>query len=215
MKQYFKAISVMCFFLAVILYAFGCENSENPASDPEEVEPVPELMGVWRAQWSDDEVQFYHVGEAGGNLPESMLRVELVTHKKNGELKTHDQLMIVIPGDTGDKPILGAAAVDREVFTAMQKEGWNAEEVGDYFLFTYRLEGENLFLRGVDHNEKRRVIEKGIIEGEVTEREAPHRGMRARLTARTEELAEFLASPDADKFFAEREFLLERLNGAK
>ncbi len=211
MKRHWKAKAFVCVSV-LALFVAGCENSENPASDPEKTEPAPELHGVWRTQWSEDEVQFFHVGAAGGNLPETMMRMELVTHKKTGELVTHDQLMVVIPGGTDEKPILSAAAMDRDSFAKIQTEGWNPEAAGDYFLNTYRLDDEKLFVRGVDREEKRRLIETGEMDGRIMEPEGRFTWVRIRLTTPTEKLAEFLASPDADALFDEEEHLFERVD---
>ncbi len=212
MKKYINPIAIAV-LSALALFASGCEDSENPASDPQEAEPVTQLHGVWRTEVNGGDIQFYHVGTAGGNLPESMLRVELITHKENDELETHNQLMIFIPGAVDDRPVLSGAAIDRESFAAMYNDGWDPERVGDYFLFTYRLDGGELFLRGIDHGEKRRLIEDGEIEGEIAAREGRFAWTSAKFTVPTETLAEFLASPAADSLFAEREQLFRRLDG--
>jgi len=138
--------------------------------------------------------------------------VELVTHKRNGELAVHDQLMVVIPGGTAERPILSAAAVDRNSFAEMQKEGWNPEAAGDYFLYVYRMDGEKLFLRGIDRGEKRRIIEAGETEGKIMEPEGRFTWTRIRLTAPTDKLAEFLSSPAAESLFDKEEHPLMRVD---
>ncbi len=212
MERLWTAKVLVC-VSALVLFAAGCENSENPASDPEDTDAAPELHGVWRTQWSEDEVQFFHVGAAGGNLPETMMRMELVTHRKTGELVTHDQLMVVIPGGTDEQPILSAAAMDRDSFARLQTEGWDPEAAGDYFLYTYRLDEEGLFVRGVDREAKRRLIETGEMDGRIMEPEGRFTWVRIRLTAPTEKLEEFLVSPDAEALFDEEEHLFEQVGG--
>ena len=57
--------------LACLPLAFtACAVSKNPLSDPKEAKPDPRLIGVWRLKGSDI---YYHVGRAGGKLPEGMI----------------------------------------------------------------------------------------------------------------------------------------------
>jgi hypothetical protein len=190
--------------LALILGLFclvftSCVDSDNPLSDPKQSAVDPGLMGVWRGRDKDGEVTYYHVGQAGGKFPAGMLRVKIITHNKNGELPRPDS------GDTlvfttvlGKNRYVNITGLDAEKIKTMGDSKWEPSMADGYFIYKYEINGDKLAIAGMDHKQKAAAIKAGKIKG-TGEDDNP------RFTDTTENLARFLASPDAEKLFFTKE----------
>ena len=69
---------------------------------------------------------YYHVGAAGDKLPQSVMRVVVVTHQKNGNVSSDgDGDVLIFPTALGVNPYLNMIEVhDRRQMELLEKKGW-------------------------------------------------------------------------------------------
>ena len=197
----------MRFSLTLLSLAFlgltSCIDSENPLSDPQSAKPAAELSGVWKVQDKDGDVDYYHVGLAGEKFPAGLMRMELVSHAKDGILHPSDFLLFTTT--LGDRHFVNVTALDRDQLEQVEKTGFEPAMFKDYWIYEYRLKGDKIQLLHMDGDQKKAAIEKGKLKGVVKENEVSFKDT-------TENLVKFIASPDAAKLFqAKDEQVLERV----
>jgi hypothetical protein len=199
MERFPKSLVLVLGLLCLVFTS--CVDSDNPLSDPKQATVDPGLLGVWRGQEKDGTVVYYHVGKAGGKFPTGVLRVKTITHNKNGELAypdSPDSLMFTTI--LGKNRYANITSLDTEKIKPMGDTKWEPSMADEYFIFKYEISGDKLIVAGMDHKQKEAAIKAGKIKG-------TYEGDNARFTDTTENLARFLASPDAEKLFYTKENL--------
>ncbi len=200
----FRVVKLSQILLIALLF-MGCVDSEQPAIHPDNAVSADELHGLWKATWGREQVHYYHIEPAGGEFPENTLRGESITRKKNGSLELQSEVMFLIPGKIEDFSILSAAEVNREVFVDMFENGWRAEAVNNYIIFSYSLEDDTISLFFIDNDLKRQYINSGELRGVVEDDES-------KITASSEELKRFLKTSSGRNIFSKEALKLKCLD---
>jgi len=184
--------------LGACLLIAGCDDSTVPLSDPSKASLDKQLVGLWRHDHQNG-VTYYHVGRLGGNAPDGVMRVVVVSHQNGGELQQPSQL-IAFRSDIGKKSYLNVAGVSQEQLTSIRENGWQADMLNSYILVKYRIEDDGLLLWAMDKEAKKKAIQDGKIKDEIKEGDG---GTRIRFTDTTENLAKFVAAAGDGLFAAE------------
>jgi len=203
-----KAVSCLLAVAACLPLA-GCD-SKNPLSDPAQSKPDPRLAGVWR--WKDPSgvVEYYHVGRAGGKLPDSVTQLIGVTHHGDGHL-TGSAVVLMFPAVLGNTAFLNVGmegsnhqqgAVDR-----LKREGWTPGVLESYSIFKYRVEGDAILLWQMTAVAMKQAVTSGKIKGSLAEQGKI--GV-SRFTDTTENVARFVAAA-GDSLFEKEPKRLERV----
>jgi hypothetical protein len=191
---------------AVLLALLGltaCVDTNHPVADPQTARPDEALSGLWCEESDDGDVTYYHFGLAGGKLPKGIMAVQPVVHKKDGELEVADP-MLCFAARLGEKRYLSVAPTSHADLKTLREKGWKPGAAAGYFLVAYSIDDGKLVLRTVDADAKRKMIESGKIEGDTT-------GQFPKITASTEKLAQWLATPEAEGLFSEDTETLRRV----
>lgn len=96
--------SRMFLLLTLCLFAFGCDDSTNPLSDPQKAKPDTRLAGVWRWRDKHGNVTYYHFGKAGEKFSVGIMRIVEVRHG-NGTVEP-PQEYLAFPTVLADKTYL-------------------------------------------------------------------------------------------------------------
>lgn len=193
-KSLFLILGLLCFAFT------SCVDSDNPLSDPKQSTVDAGLLGVWRVRDKGDTV-YYHVGLAGKQFPDGMLRVKSIHHEKNGDLLRPDNDdMLVFATTLGNNHYLNITSLDAKQIKSMGDSKWEPSMADGYFIYKYEINGDKLTVAGMDSDEKEKAIKAGNIKG-VVEKGDMQDGKGVRITDTTENLAKFIASADQDKLF--------------
>ena len=190
--------------VAVCLLLASCEDSNSPLSDPEKATPEAKLSGIWRGRAKNGDVTYYHVGRAGGKLPEGVMRVVGLTHSKDGKLRRPALEMLAFSTRIDDNSYLNVTILSSEQAASLSKSGWRAGAVKVYWIIKYQLQGDTLVLQFMDRDAKRQAIEAGKIKGIVE-------GHKAVITETTEGFRRFIAAGDGKDLFSKKVVKLERV----
>ena len=191
--------------LGACLLIAGCDDSTVPLSDPSKASLDKQLVGLWKHDHQNG-VTYYHVGRLGGNAPEGVMRVVIVSHQNDGELQQPSQL-IAFRSDIDGKSYLNLAGATQEQLTSIQQSGWQADMLDSYILVKYRVEDDGLLLWATNKDAKKKAIQDGKIKGEIKEGDG---GTRIRFTDTTENLAKFVAAA-GDGLFVDEPLRFERV----
>jgi hypothetical protein len=192
--------------LACLLWA-GCD-SKSPLSEPSQSKPDPRLAGVWRVKADDGSVTYDHVGQAGNKLPESVMLVVSVEHKKQGRLR-NPALMLMFPTVLGNTAYLNVGlGLSPEQIEQLEQNGWKTGTVELYSILKYRVEGDTLLLWQMAEDAKKQAIISGKIKGQVPGKD--EKGGMSCFTDTTENLARFVAAA-GDSLFEKEPKRLERV----
>jgi hypothetical protein len=176
----------------------SCVDSDSPLSDPKAVTVDPGLLGVWRAREKEGNITYYHVGKAGDKFPAGMLRVRIIKHEKNGELeRPNGDDILAFTTVLGKNRYVNVTGLDAEKIKTLGDAKWEPSMADNYFIYKYDITGGKLTMACMDPKQKQAAIEAGKIKG--TKENNP------RFTDTTENLARFIASPDAEKLFFTKE----------
>ena len=175
--------------VAVCFFASGCDDSKNPLSDPQTSKTDERQVGVWRLRNSDG-VGYYHIGQAGGKLPGSVMRVVEVTHSQKKLEYPHEYL--VFPTTLGGKTYLSVTEGKEQQVKLLEEKGWKPEVVDSYYILKYQVDGDKLLVWTMDADAKKRAIESGKIKG-VIEKKKDQYASTVKFIDTTENLARFVA----------------------
>jgi hypothetical protein len=192
----------------VCLLMASCVDSKEPISDPQKAKVDPALSGVWRITDTNGNVVYYHIGRAGGKLPEGFLRTITASHEKNGALSGPGKLF-AFSSEIGKSRFINLPIVAGENFDKLEHSGWDAKLAEGYFLAKYEVQGDTLTVWGFDKNAKRQAIEAGKIKGTIEK--TKDGGERIYFTDTSENIAALLASPDGEKLFAKEPLRYKRV----
>jgi hypothetical protein len=151
---------------ATCLLLMGCEDCIHPLSDPQAPKAEPRLIGMWREQTGDGDVTYYHVGRAGENFPDGVLRI-VTTSLKHGELEPPDEYLAFATA-LADSHYLNVVIDDKQV-RLLDAKGWKPETIDCYTLVKYELAGDKLTVWAIDETAKEQAIKTGKIKGVVVE----------------------------------------------
>lgn len=183
-----------------LLLMTSCIDSEKPLSDPKEAKPVKELLGVWRVSDGQGGTQYYHVGLAGDKFPAGMMQVAIVDHRKDGRIESDSNVFFAFATTLGDRHFLNISTLEPDKLKEAAKTGWKPEMFQGYWIFEYKLAGENISFSRMDGNRKESLIKSQKIKGTI-ERSKNLFGDQIYFTDSSENLAKVITSPDADKLF--------------
>jgi hypothetical protein len=194
---------------ALGLLLTSCVDSKNPLSDPDKSKADARLVGVWRARGEDGDATYYHVGRVGEKLPQGVLGVTGVTHRKDGRLQRSDGEFLVFPTVIGDASYLNLSEGSEEQIKTLEEKGWKPDTVTDYIILKYRVDGDTLLIWTMDVDAKERAIKAGQIKGIVrTEKDSFTKTVE--FTDTTENVRRFVASA-GDGLFNKEPLRLERV----
>lgn len=171
----------------------SCIDSENPLSDPEKATSATELSGVWRVH-EKDVTTYYHVGLAGDKFPSGLMRMEIIDHKKNGVLEINESGFFLFTTTLGERHFVNITVLEHEQLKEAEKTGWKPEMFKGYWIYEYQLRGDKIRLLGMDQDQKKTLIESKKLQGVIKEGQISFQES-------SENLAKFIASPDAAKLF--------------
>jgi hypothetical protein len=192
MERFPKTLVVVMVLLCAV--CASCIDSDNPLGDPKKATADTGLLGVWRASEKDGDVTYYHVGKAGDKFPEGMLRVVAVSSNKDGKLdRPNGDDMVMFTTTVGKNHYANVTVIDADAAKALG-DNWDPSKADGYFIYKYEIAGDKLMVACMDPEQKKAAIKAGKIKGE-------EEGDNPRLTDSTENLARFIASPDATKLF--------------
>ncbi|MGA2068879.1 MAG: hypothetical protein ABSG86_28190 [Thermoguttaceae bacterium] len=209
-----RRLAFLLFVVAGCLLGTGCDDSKSPLSDPGQSKPDPRLAGVWRWKHDADDVLYYHVAQAGGKLPASVMWVVLndsATEPKQDALGGWPDVTVLFPTVQGKTAYLNFGeswTTAGHPIDELKKNGWKAGAVESYSIFKYRIEGDTALVWGMDEHAIRRAIEAGKIKGETEKSDAGDGSVR--FTDTTENVARFVAAA-GDGLFEKQPLRLERV----
>lgn len=191
--------------LGACLLIAGCDDSTVPLSDASKASLDKQLVGLWKHDHQNG-VTYYHVGRLGGNAPDGVMRVVVVSHQNGGELQQPSQLL-AFRSDIDGKSYLNLAGGTQEQVKSIQESGWQADMLNSFILVKYRVEDDGLLLWATNKDAKKTAIQDGKIKGEIKEGDG---GTRVRFTDTTENLAKFVAAA-SDGLFADEPLRLKQV----
>jgi hypothetical protein len=198
MERFPKTLTLILGLLCAV--CASCVDSDNPLSDPKQATVDAGLLGVWRANEKEGDVTYYHVGKAGDQFPEGVLRVRTVVHDKNGELdRPNGDDTIMFTTTLGKNHYVNVTVLDAEAAKALGGK-WDPAKAEGYFIYKYEIDGDKLMVATIDPDQKKAAIKAGKVNGKSKEA-----GDDSHFTDSTENLARFIASPDGDKIFFTKE----------
>ncbi len=187
----------------VCLLLSSCIDTKNPLSDPEKAKADPQLAGVWRRTDAMGDMQYRHVGQAGGQLPPGIMRIVFADHDKDGHLG-RPHVMLAFPTTIAENHYLNILTINDENLEQLQNNGWQAGLADGYCLLKYRVEGDSLLLWQIDQDVKRRFIEAGKIKGTIDKKSVF-------FTDTTAKLNSLLASPEGAGLFKKEPVRYQRV----
>jgi len=191
--------------LALLLLT-GCDDSKTPLSNPQDSKPDEKLAGVWRFRGENGEVGYYHIGQAGEKLPQGVMRVVGVMHRE-GKIEPPSELLM-FPTTLDGKTYLNITSGKEGQVKLIEEKGWKA--VDAYFIFKYKVEGNELLVWVIDGDAKKRAIESGKIKGVIEKKKF---ATTVKFTDTTENMARFVAQA-GDTLYPNKPIRLERIEGA-
>jgi hypothetical protein len=199
-RQWLSVLAVACLGLA------GCDDSTVPLGNPQKATGDVHLAGLWRLNDPHGNVTYYHVGPAGGKLPDAVFRVVSVSRTKDGHLaKPGEFLAFTTHLSSGDYLNL---VLGQDANKFLEQQGWKPHVAASYILCKYTLDRDTLLVRVMEPAAKKRAIEGGSIKGLVTKQSGG--GESIRFTDTTENLARLVAA-EGDHLFAKQAMKLERV----
>lgn len=194
----------MCPLLLVAAFSLlltSCFDSKHPLSDPQKSTPDQRLSGAWRFRGDSGEVNYYHFGHGGENLPASVMQGIFVQHMTDGSMESGQ--LLIFPTTIGDKTYLNVAESTASQLTLLEEKGWTDEAIKEYLILRYQITGDTLSIQWMNGDAKKRAIEAGKIKG-VIEKDQGH------FTDTTENVAKFVAEA-GDDLFSKDGLRLERV----
>ena len=194
---------------AALLAVTGCDNSTSPLSDPQKAKPDRRLAGVWRElDKKSGSMVYYHIGRAGGKLPDGVMRVIMVGPRNDGVLESPGEWLL-FPTTLGGSGYVNLRLLEPRDLRLLEEEGWKPEAAASYIILKYRIDGEKLLLWNMDEAAKRRAIAAGKIKG-IAEKKKKYL-TRVAFTDTTENVARLVAGEGDALFSKEPVFHLERV----
>ncbi|MEI8376584.1 MAG: hypothetical protein WCJ35_27520 [Planctomycetota bacterium] len=200
----------------VVLFAClcvaGCEDSQNPLSDPQCAKSDNRLVGLWRVLGEDGDVGYYHIGQPDEKLPSGVLRVVEVTHNRKGKLSSPEEFL-AFSTTLGDKTYLNVTDVKGHRARLIEENGWKPETVDSYIILRYQVDGNGLLVWMMDAEAKERAIETGKVNGKIAKKGKSFDGP-AKFTDTSERLARFVIDA-GDSLFVKKPLRFERVEEPK
>ena len=178
---------------------------ETPGADPHQAKPDSRLIGLWR--WEDGEVNYFHVGRAGGKLPVSALRVISVDHTLDGELRQSE--LLALPATIDNKTFVSIAECEPSQLKLLVENGWTDDSLSAYWILQYQITGDVLTLQFTNSETWKQAVETGKIKGTIEKNQ--HGATRIRCIDTTENLAKFVAEAGDELFESKAEMRLKRV----
>jgi hypothetical protein len=200
-------IALLCLAVACLLYV-GCDDLQNPLSDPRIAKPDDRLSGVWRYDWGKKQI-YFHVGKAGDELPDGVMRVAFVLHDtEDGTVKSPMEALL-FSTTIGTNTYLNLAPIEgKEQLKLLKEKGW--KEIRAYVLLKYKLEGDTLLLWKLDSDAKYHAIKDRKIKGVVNEKEGFVGIDTNKITDTTDNVARFVAKA-GDSLFPNEAMRMKRM----
>ena len=151
----------------------ACAVSTNPLSDPKEAKLDSRLIGVWRQERQGEKDRYYHVGRAGGKLPEGMIMLIGATSDPSKGLEKVDSTTFGFTTTIKDSTYLNLAAAKNDEFRAMKEKDWKPTMIGGYSIFKYTLDKDVLKIRPMDLVAVTNAVRDGKIKGTIA-KETPN-----------------------------------------
>jgi hypothetical protein len=162
---------------------------------------------VWRAP-DGDGCEYYHIGHAGENFPNQVLRIVVINHS-DGKVEVPDEYL-AFPTVIGDKTYLNLVRDgDQAVVKRLDEKGWKAVDVDCYTFLKYKFDGDKLAMWIIDEGAKDRAIKDGKVKGVVEPFDL------SKFTDTTDNLARFVAEAGDSLWNTKEPFALARLNAGK
>ncbi len=190
----------------------SCAVSKNPLSDPKEAKPDSRLIGVWRGKGIGGGDRYYHVGRAGGKLPEGILVLIGATSDPSTGLEQEESTTFGFATTIKDRAYLNLASVKNETVRELKEEGWKPTMIDGYLIVKYSLDKDVLTIRPMDLVAVTKAVRDGKIKSTIA-KETPNEpnvnplatalgdGLKepvwVTLTDTSEELRRVLGSDDA------------------
>ena len=194
--------------LVVCLLASGCDDSKNPLSDPQTAKPDNRLIGVWRQRGENGEVTYYHVGHAGENFPDGMLRIVWIKHDQ-GKIEL-PQECLAFTTVLGGKTYLNVVwEGGKKQVKLLEEGGWKADAVDYYTFVKYQVDGDKAVVWLIDEDAKERAIKSGKVKGVIEPNKPP------KFTDTAENVARFVAEAGDSLFKTKEPFRFERVDAGK
>ena len=141
------------FIVACLLVSCtSCAVSTNPLSDPKEAKLDSRLIGVWREKKNGEKDRYYHVGRAGGKLPEGMIVLIGATSDPNKGLEKEDSTTFGFTTTIKESTYLNLASAKNEHFSELKEKGWKPSMIDGYLIFKYTLEKDVLKIRPLERD---------------------------------------------------------------
>jgi len=166
------------------------------------------LAGVWRLRDDNGAVTYYHVGHVGDELPGAVMRVTGIRHNPDRKMEQFDELLI-FPTTIGDASYLNVCGGTDAQIKLLQEKGWTKETVNEYLIFRYQAAENELTVRALDGEAKKRAIEAGKIGGTM-ERNDQGQVSKFYFTDTSENLARFVQEA-GDELFSHDAVRLQRV----
>lgn len=158
--------------LACVPLAFtSCAVSKTPLSDPKEAKLDSRLVGVWRQKQGEKD-RYYHVGRAGGKLPEGMIMLIGATSDPNKGLEKNDGTTFGFATTIKGSTYLNLASANNDKFREMKEKGWKPTMIDGYLIFKYTLDEDVLKIRPMDLVAVTKAVRDGRIKGTIA-KESP------------------------------------------
>lgn len=187
----------LCLLAIVALACASCDDAKHPLCDPQQAQPDPDLIGVWRLRTPTGETVYYHIGRTEGKLPPGVRRLVGVNFSKEKKLEPPAE-MLVFSTTINGRTYLNAANIEPEKIRRMEEEGWKPEQVEGYFLLAYKVEKDTLLVWPMNAQAKKQAVATGKIRGVF--HTAQPSSETIRFTDAPEKLVELIAAEGAGLF---------------
>jgi hypothetical protein len=176
--------------VATLLLA-SCD-SKHPLSDAAKAKADARLIGAWRLQDDQGDVQFCHIGQ-DEHLARNVYRAIWIGQKADKSLSRPLEC-IVFPTTIKDNTYLNVGLFDMARLAKADNVGFTSEQIETYLLFQYEIQGDTVLLRSLNPEAVKKAIETGKVKGTI-----PKMG-NATFTDTPEHLAALVADNSATLF---------------
>lgn len=191
--------SVPHLFLSVtaLVTLSGCSiaTSEHPLSPPTKAAIDKRIAGVWRlTDGPDNTVTYVHVGKAGDDFPDGVMRLLIVSQPTDNEtpMQFHETLGFLTK--TKDSVFLNWTAPKETDGASEETHGarrqWNPEKMEPYVILKVHFQGKEVLISKMNEEFVERAIREKRVGGAVTERGL---GKDVSLSASTQNLFKFVS----------------------
>jgi hypothetical protein len=145
----------------------SCAMSKNPLSDPMEAKLDSRLIGVWRQKRQGEKDRYYHVGRAGGKLPEGVIMLIGATSDPSKGLEKEENTTFGFATTIKDATYLNLTGVKNDEFLELKEKGWKPTMIVGYHILKYSLDKDVLKIRPMDLAAVTNAVRDGKIKGTI------------------------------------------------